>query len=94
MPKIHSPETPATRQYTVDKIVTYEETDESTRCRVRWYGYTAKEDILDPANYVPQHFSLHTGNAATAALADIETCINRSPLMPRNAQGNYRQAPA
>lgn len=50
------PEAPQRREYSVDKIFVHEQICEGRHSRNRWYGYTSKNDTLDPANLMHLHF--------------------------------------
>lgn len=58
------------------RIFTDEDTVESRRYDVRWYGYTAKEERSSTPTTCLNNFFTHNGNAATPAPAEIETRAN------------------
>ena len=49
-------EMPSGTEYVVDRIVGHDNTDKGMRYRVRWYGYQAKDDTMEPEANVPKHF--------------------------------------
>ena len=43
-------------EYVVDKIVRHVDDEGDTKYVVRWYGYGADEDTVEPAEHLPRHF--------------------------------------
>lgn len=45
-----------TSEYTVGRIVAHASTGDNIRNVVRWYGYTASNDTVEPPKLTPHHF--------------------------------------